>query len=267
MTQLTRDGQRKLAPVFTPDGSAVVYAAHEFPNLVSLQRYPLPDGPAGRLHPALTAHQFDPAFSPDGRYHAYALSTGSPQLVLVIQDTRDRSEVTFRPQDARATVRGLCFTPDGSRVVFGLGDVGGQQIASVNVRGQDLRRITQSAGLNVWPAVSPDGRHIAFSSSREGNYDIYVMDADGGGVRRLTDSPGLDVRPAWSPDGRRIAFVSNRDGCYALYVMDADGSRARRITHPPERYDYPTWHRDGRRLLAVGERGGKFDLYLVDVSD
>jgi TolB protein len=264
--RLTDDGKLKLAPVFA-NSQEIVFATHEVPNLVALIRLNVMSGSRERLHPAVTAHQFDAAFSPDGRYHAYAMSSTSPQLVLVIQDLKDKQEFTFRPRDSRATVRGPSFAPDNSRVVFSLSDLGGHQIASVNLRGQDLRRLTESAGANISPAFSPDGSKIAFSSSRDGDFDIYVMDADGNNVRRLTKSPGLDVRPAWSPDGKRIAFTSNRDGNYEIYVMNADGSGLRRVTDYPGKDDFAAWHPDGKHLVIVSERQGKSDLYLVEAPD
>lgn len=265
--RLTQDGKRKLAPVFTAGGQEVVFAVHESPNLVAIKRLKLADGSMERLHPASVAHQFDPAFSPDGRYHCFSMSSTSPQLVLVIQDLKEKKEATFRPRDARATVRGLTVAPDGSRVVFSLSDGGGHQLASVNMQGQDLKKLTEATGMNCWPAFSPDGRNIAFCSSRDGDIQLYVMNAAGGEVRRLTKGPGLCLRPAWSPDGKRLAFTSNHDGNYEIYVMNADGSQPSRITDHPETDDYAAWHPDGKRVLTVSERGGKFDLYLHRVPD
>ncbi len=260
--RLTHDGRWKLAPVYAPGGRDVVFSMHASPNLVALMRLK-PDGTQERVHAGLVAHQFDAAYSADGRYHCFALSAGSPQLFLVIQDAQERTAAHFRPRDSRATVRRPTVAPDGSRVAFTLSDVGGQQIATVNPRGGDLRRLAESAGLNAWPSYSPDGQWIAFGSSRGGDFQIYVMRADGEDVRRLTRGPGLNMRPAWSPDGRRIAFTSNRDGRYVVYVMNADGSSPRRVGDVSERDDFPSWHPDGDRLVLVRERAGRCDLYEV----
>lgn len=265
--RITHDGQRKLGPAFMPSG-AVAVAVHESPNLVSIRRMELGQEGSTRLHPAVPAHQFDPAFSRDGRWHAYAMSAGSPQLVLVIQDVEAKSEHIYRPREARATARCPTFSPDGARIVFSLSDVDGHQLASVNPQGEDLQLLTKSAGLNITPAFSPDGKQIAFSSSRSGDFEICVADADGTNVRQLTDSPGLDVRPTWSSDGQRIAFTSNRDGLYQIYVMAADGSQQRRLEfgEPGVRHDFAVWHPAGDRLLVVSEHLGRSDLYLVPVS-
>jgi TolB protein len=261
--RLTTDGTLKLAPVFVANGDELVFATHEQPNLVAIVRLNLSDGSRQRVHPAVVNHQFDPAFSRDGRWHAFARSATSPQTVLVIEDTHDKKQSVFQPRESRATARNPSFAPDSSRIVFSLSDLGGHQIVSVDTKGQDTRRLTDAAGMNAWPAYSPDGRQIAFGSSRTGDFEIYVMNADGKNVRRLTYSRGFDARPAWSPDGARLAFTTNRDGNYEIYVMNADGSRPRNATSHPARDDHAAWHPDGRRLVFVSDRDGGSDLYTV----
>jgi TolB protein len=261
-SRMTTDGTLKLAPVFINNGDEIVFATHEIPNLVSIVGLRLRDHSLRRLHPTVVNHQFDPAFSRDGRFHAFGRSATSPQMVLVIQDTLEKKENVFRPRESRATARNPSFASDGSRIAFSLSDLGGHQIVSVNLRGEELKYLTKSAGMNAWPAYSPDGRKIAFGSSRTGDFEIYVMNADGSAVAALTRSPGLDVRPAWSPDGKRIAFTSNRDGNHEIYVINADGSDSRNATLHAARDDHGTWHPDGLRLLFVSDRDGGSDLYL-----
>jgi TolB protein len=263
--RLTTDGTLKLAPVFSSAGDELVFATHERPNLVAIVALKLGDGSRRRLHPTVVNHQFDPTFSRDGRWHAYARGATAPQAVLVIQDTQEKKDVVFQPRESRATARNPSFGPDGSRVVFSLSDVGGHQIVSVDSRGHNVKQLTSAAGMNAWPAYAPDGRRIVFGSSRTGDFEIYVMSGDGGNVHRLTASPGLDVRPCWSPDGARIAFTSNRDGNYEIYVMNADGTGARNVTSHPARDDHCAWHPDGRRLVFVSDRDGGSDLYRVEV--
>jgi TolB protein len=263
--RLTTDGALKLAPVVVENGKEVIFATHEVPNLVAIVRLTLSDGFRRRMHPTVVNHQFDPAFSPDGHLHAYARSATSPQMVLVVQDLRDKKESVFRPRESRATVRNPSFAPDGARIVFSLSDIGGHQINSVNKEAQDLKALTNAPGMNAWPAYSPDGKKICFGSSRTGDFEIYVMNADGSDLKRLTQSPGLDVRPAWSPDGARIAFTSNRDGNYEIYVMNADGSNQQNATAYVARDDHPAWHPDGR-LIFVSDRDGGSDLYLMSVA-
>jgi TolB protein len=264
--RLTRDGARKMAPTFVDGGDAVVFAAHDRPNLVALVQVSCRDGKRGRVLPKVVNHQLDPSFSADGRYLAYSRTATSPQSELVIRDLREQRETTFRPRDSRATVRYPSFVPDGSRVVFGVSDVGGQQIATVRRNGQEFTVLAPSGGISGWPAVSPDGNAIAFASSRDGDLELYVMGMTGNPVRRLTRSPGRDVRPAWSPDGKRIAFSSSRDGDEEIYLIDADGSNPRNVTRHPGRDSDPAWHPDGRRIAFVSDRDGQSDIYVIEVA-
>ncbi len=264
--QLTTDGGWKLAPCFAPDGRSVVYCAHQKPNLVSLVRLELVRGTREAVFPSMTAHQFDPAFSPDGRFLAYSMSSGSPQLVLVIHDFRDGTDAQFRPLDARATARSPRFMPNGSRIVFTLSDAGGRQIASVDRSGRNLVPLTRSNGINCWPSISPDGGQIAFASSRDGHFQLYVMKADGTGVRRLTQNATRDMRPAWSPNGRWIAFTGTREGNHDIFLVRPDGTQLKRVTESPDRDDFAAWSPDSKFLAVLSERGGGCDLQLYDVA-
>jgi TolB protein len=265
--RLTRDGARKMAPTFVDSGDTVVFATHERPNLVALVQVSCREGGAReRVLPKVVNHQFDPAFSADGHFLAYSRAGLSPQSELVIRDRRDQRDVTFRPRDSRATVRYPCFAPDGPRVVFSVSDIGGQQVATVDRKGQGFTVLAPSGGISGWPAYSPSGKEIAFSSSRDGDLELYVMDADGNHLRRLTRSLGRDVRPAWSPDGKQIAFTSSRNGDEEIYLIDADGSNPRNLTRHPGRDTDPAWHPDGRRIAFVSDREGQSEIYLIAVE-
>ena len=262
--RLTRDGALKLSPVFTHKGAGVIFSMHREPNQVSLMQMRLSDANQERLDTSLVAHQFDADVTADGRYLCFVLTYTSPQSILVIRDLKDGPETRFIPQEARGTVRSPKISPDQRSVVLTLSDPGGQQIATVDMKGASLRRLTQTVGTNAWPAISPDGRHIAFSSSRDGNFQIYIMNLDGSGVRQLTNHPLRNIRPTWSPDGQRIAFTSARDGNLEIYVVRSDGTNLQRLTDHPERDDFPAWHPDGKRLLIVSEREGDSDLYIIE---
>ena len=117
--KLTDDGTLKLAPTFVADGSQIVFSVHDVPRRVTLKRLKLSDRSQERLYPSINAHQLDAAFSSDGRYQCFVMSTNNPQTTLVIRDTHENKEFRFRPIGARST--GLCSfrtllkKPNGSK--------------------------------------------------------------------------------------------------------------------------------------------------------
>jgi Tol biopolymer transport system component len=264
--RVTHDGVRKLAPVFADGGETVYFSMHREPTRVALFRLCLADGMTEPVETTLTEHQFDPDVSGDGRYLCFVLTAGSPQSVLVIRDRVEQKEARYTPREARGTVRNPKLDVKHGRVVFTVSDPGGQQIAAVDLSGQNFKLLTQSTGTNGWPAVSPDGEQIAFTSSQGGSLQLYVMSPEGDRVHALTDGPQRNMRPAWSPDGTQLAYTSSIDGDLEVCVMQADGSNIRRLTDHPGRDDFPAWHPDGRRLLFVSERDGDCDLYMTDVE-
>jgi dipeptidyl aminopeptidase/acylaminoacyl peptidase len=91
------------------------------------------------------------------------------------------------------------FAPDGAQIAFRHGDdliepSGDEEVYVMDADGTNVRRLTDSPGLDEGPVWSPDGTKIAFSSDRDGQQEIYVMNADGSDPRRLTDNPALHER-------------------------------------------------------------------------
>jgi Tol biopolymer transport system component len=120
------------------------------------------------------------------------------------------------------------------------------EIHTINVDGSGGKRLTDSPGLDAFPAWSPDGERIVFASSRVGNWELYVMDADGAQQRRLTNTPEDESSPAWSPDGEKIAYVTDVFyGNETIHVMNADGSSRKRLAEG----NWPSWSPDGERIV------------------
>lgn len=264
-TRLTQDGRLKLTSAFTGKGDELVFATLETPVLFRLMRLNLADRTVEAFHKDASKSEFEPAFSADGRFCAFAQNFGVLTVQIVIRDRQMQKDAIVPPGTGFSGLRSPAISSDGTRVLYSFADENRQQIYSVDIQGGDRRRLTDSTGINNWPSFSPDGKQIVFSSTRDDNYEIYTMQADSSQLRRLTDNPFQDLRPRFSPDGKRIAFVSGRDGNYEIYLMQADGSAQQRLTYNPERDDYPTWHPDGSHLVIASERAGRHDLYLVDV--
>ncbi len=103
-------------------------------------------------------------------------------------------------------------------------------VASMNIDGSDLKRLTDGTKSNWLPIWSPDGSKIAFWSDRTGQWQAYLMDCDGENLRVL---PGTGLgfvfgvaRAVFSPDGKYLAYpVANWFGRSSLKVVALDGKQ------------------------------------------
>ncbi|MCU1234869.1 MAG: serine/threonine protein kinase [Candidatus Solibacter sp.] len=102
-----------------------------------------------------------------------------------------------------------------------------------------LQRVTNTNGLNGFPAISRDGNLLAFASDRSeaGNLDIWIQQIGSRDSIRLTTDEADDSEPTISPDGTRVAWRSERNGG-GIYVVPSMGGEA--------------------ALLAPGGRGPRF---------
>ena len=129
------------------------------------------------------------------------------------------------------------WSPDRSKVAYWFDQFDGNfeiyvmKKDELNSPPTELNNMTKNSASDEAPAWSPDGSKIVFSSDRDGNYEVYVMNADGSNPTNLTNNSADDEDPTWSPDGNKIAFITYRDGKGEVYVMNADGSNPTNLTN------------------------------------
>ena len=153
------------------------------------------------------------------------------------------------------------WSPDGSRIAFG-----GGEISVVNLADGSLTYLTNHPANDSAPAWSRDGR-IAFVSDRDGSVELYVMDGNGSNPTRLTHNAGFTGAFRWSPDGSRIAFAGNPDGARELYVMAADGSNPTPVTHNVGFNGQIAWAADGSRIVFGCEvESGNPDICSINTD-
>jgi len=158
-----------------------------------------------------------------------------------------------------------------------------------DLKGGDLKRMTDAPGYDAEGVVSNDGEWVLFTSVRDGDLDLYKMHPDGSGLVRLTNTPGYDGGAWFSRDGRWICWRAFhpqgeeleeyrtllaqhlvRPTKMDLWVARADGSQARQVTNKPGASFAPYFTPDGRKLVYASNwetpRGRNFDVYLVDLK-
>ncbi|HMI54700.1 MAG TPA: protein kinase, partial [Gemmatimonadaceae bacterium] len=143
--------------------------------------------------------EITPAFSPDGRFLAYAAGEPGRTSIMV-------REVSGG--DAIRVANGLApqWSPDGSKLVY----VDSAGIASVPVFGGTPQRLVQNPEKEyaLSPVWSHDGKYLAYAHvlTIGGFGSIWIANADGTGAHKILDTNEPNAL-AWSLNDDRLAFV------------------------------------------------------------
>jgi Tol biopolymer transport system component len=261
------------APVVSPHGAWVAYWSIDSAGGArrDLWVVPLAGVGAGGAPRRLTddlAHEWNPAWSPDGRWLYFVSDRGgSPNLW----------RLPFDPSSGRARGDAEPLTlPSGFVHSFRLAADGRTLVYAAQTGGSDLVRVafdprsavvdranetTLRLGELVWglgsPSFSPDDQWLAVLSGAAGN-DLLLLESRGRAARTLVAAGSHHNRgPAWAPDGRTIAFASDRSGRYDIWAIDVDGGSLRTILATGQMLLQPLWSPDGSRLAAAENSGGE----------
>lgn len=223
-TSLTEHPANDLAPLWTPDGTAVAFASDRRGSM-DLWMVPVDEGrvagQAALVKPDL-GRALPMAFTRDGRLF-YGLRTGRTDTYVAGFDSASGS-LTEQPVPvggAQGANRGPEWSPDGRFLAF-LSRVGtenfGQEHRAVTILELSTERETvlspRLAHLERlrW---SPDSASLLLSGSdSQGRAGLFTMDVPAGEARQAVVDRGWSFRGIegdWSADGRSIYFVQQAE--------------------------------------------------------
>jgi Tol biopolymer transport system component len=220
LTRVSRDGKwlgEAAAEMFrqprvSPDRRLLAVAANSVIYLLSPETL--------EVHSWLTSagSMSAPAWSPDGRRLAFAVSLGESRSRISVIDLDTRQEMLVAERHDRA-LSPEDWTSDGRDLIVQSTDPHTRmiEIYRVAVRPEAvLERITSGSA----PRISPDGRWLAFVASDGGRRDVYIAPYPNVAPRWRISPSGGDS-PVWN--GRELLYREGLKMVRGVPAMTASG--------------------------------------------
>ena len=216
--------------------------------------------------------------SADGRL-VFSSKSGANDALYIYHIPSEKIVRKFQWKDI-VGISSPSFSPDGKKVVFsGLEFNGNKDLYLLNLRTDELTKLTNDFYDDMAPSFSPDGKMIVFSSDRtvygsEWSYNIFVYDLETHLTYYVTAGRFQDNTPVWSPNGKYICFTSDRDSSLNLWIADVSkvsewrpdsylSIPVKQISRFANAAFDPEWADNDRLMFAVYENR-QFQIRLMD---
>jgi eukaryotic-like serine/threonine-protein kinase len=262
-------------PSWSPHGLRIAYWAVAGKGRIEGQRdiYTIPA--VGGVPVAVTsdtAVDWNPVWSPDGRYLYFSSNRGGSMNLWRVGIDESSGQTSGEPEAVTtpSSFTGhLSVSADGRHIASAsLGQTAAVQKVAFDpdagtIAGAPVSVLSGSRFLSH-VAPSPDGQWLLCYVI--GNQlDILLSRSDGSGERELTHDSANDRNPTWSPNGSPIAFFSNRSGLNQIWSIRPDGSELRQLTFDPQGVSsYDIWSPDGSHMVYAGQGTDHDQMFVFE---
>jgi Tol biopolymer transport system component len=207
-------------------------------------------------------YKYAPAFSPNGKRIAFAMTDGASSNVWIYVIDADGTGLMQLTSGVEQDLN-PSWSPDGSQIAFESDRARG--IFIMNADGSGQHALNADTELNVSPSWSPSANEILFERGPYG--DVYETTSTGDSTRFLVRGSW----PEWSPSGTQFLFYCGLRVCVSR-ARDASAiDTIRQAMELP--YEYmgpPKWSPDEHRFAYVRQdenSRGKISIWTASTAD
>jgi hypothetical protein len=194
--------QQVCDPIFSPDGSLVVFEA----KYANKWHHAISPAEANRITAETVMADINwmpPVFSPDGHFVVtIQLQIDAKKNVRLVSSTPEMLEVRRREYDL---IRGVVYSADGRRTAYSAKKAGKMFVVTSSFAGEDVREGAQFDAVSD-PVLNVDGSHVAYGAERAGQKFLVVDDQE-----MLAPFYNDRLKPIFSRDWKAVAYLAIRD--------------------------------------------------------
>ena len=256
---LTANQGWNLFPIYSPDGSSIVFVSDwenesfEFSlyllerstgRLTRLQERYVSPAPLGWSHDGT---QLVFVSDEDNRSDLFLYDLKRKKAKPIKQDLRVNSFPAFLPGDVEV---GFVATVDGFADIY-----------KINLENGNRTPLTQTTNDEAYPQWSSDGNFLVFSREYEMQFDLVLKDLLSGKETRLTNTVQDEIWPFLIPEAKAVLFVSDETGIFNLHLLDLQSGATHRLSQVVGGIFSPRISPDGKRLLFSYFRHGQYKIF------
>ncbi|MEO8167524.1 MAG: DPP IV N-terminal domain-containing protein, partial [bacterium] len=221
-------------PAFSPDGKKLAFVSTVRGSYLGQSRLIVGDL-GGEFKEIVPGVGSEVSWSPDGKKLYYSrIDNHNPhfsmQSDLYVYDLEKEKE-TRLTYGRRAMSPNV--SPDGSKLVFVVGNDGTSNLVTMNTDTSGYKLITDyKSGEQVYgPKWSPAGDRIVFDYSIKDGRDIAWIRPDGTDLEFLVTGDDDSRTAVFTPDSSRILFASDKSGIFNIYVYNIGAKQTAQLTN------------------------------------
>ncbi|MDA3896277.1 MAG: Tol-Pal system beta propeller repeat protein TolB [Desulfobacteraceae bacterium] len=152
-----------------------------------------------------------------------------------------------------------------SMIAFVSTTTGNKEIFTCEFDGYDVKQVTKTKSLTLFPAWSPDGSSIAYTSYQNDKPEIFIRHLHDGKEKKISFD-GINITPVWMPGKNLMGATLSFEGDEEIYLLTETGKIDKRLTKNWGIDVSPAFSPDGKKMAFVSKRFGSPQIFIQNLD-